>query len=506
MRAVVVPTSFLLLAGCLEGSSSQAPRLSELDQKISIIPRGATCASLGLGGQQLTLTAPASGDYAIDAHNSLKLRYYDDSNTIFYFTQSTIRMTGVLASIGDRTMTWEMPGGADGWPSLHGPPDAETGEIDPPDEVAFCYDYELYVQPSPYANHAQRATWTITKTGRAEPLVLAEGQSEMVDYDVTVRSGQPTAAGQYIDGPVFVQNKSPHTVTVGAVRTMVGSISATITCPQAAPFTLAPFTTIECAFKADVPDTSDRNVVGSATVSHNLKVSTIEVVASFSSHNTGTTTFDRCVDVTDEAAPYNDNYLGTVCTDDGPQTFTFTAEVGPFACGAFQVTNAATYTGLDTGASADASWTINGSVTCNPGCTLGIQYWRLHSKLGWRRYNATWDEVGPQGENTAFFRSGLSYIHATLVPSLGNPYWTLARAYIAAKLNKLAGAQTPASVNAAFNDATSLLGAYTPLQAFLNLSVRRQMVKAAATLRDFNSGRIGPGRCSCKADLAPEEP
>lgn len=503
MRVLVVPTFFLLLAaGCnSDGSSARLGGLSQIDQKISIIPRGATCASLGLGGQQLTLTAPVDGDYAIDAHNSLSFRYYDDSNTIFYFTNSSIRMTGVLATIGDRMMTWEMPGGADGWPSLHGPPEEGTDDIYTPDEVAFCYDYELYVQPSPYANHAQRATWTITKTGRTDRLTLSEGQTEIVDYDVTVRAGQPSAAGQYIDGPVFVQNKSPNTVTVSNVRTMVGSISALITCPLATPFTMAPFTTLECSFKADVPDTSDRNVVGSATVSHNLKVTTIEVVASFAAHNTGTTLFDRCIDVTDEAAPYQDHYLGTACTDDPEQTFTFSAELGPFACGDFQVTNEAKYTGLDTGATADASWTILGTVACNPGCTLSAHYWKMHSRLSWRRYNPTWNQIGPQGENTIFFRSGLSYINAMLMPSMGNAYWTLARAYITAKLNKLNGATFPTAVNNAFNDATSLFNTYTPLQVFLNLSVRKQVVKMAAILRDFNQGRTGPGKCTCKPDL-----
>jgi hypothetical protein len=502
---LVVSTSFVLLAAACTNSNDSAARwqksLAQTDQKIAVVPAGSTCAGLGLGGQQLTLTTPVDGDYAIDAHNKLTFRYYDETNTIFYFTQSTIRMTGVIVTIGDRALMWEMPGGADGWPSLHGPPEPETDEIYSPDQVAFCYDYELYVQPSPYANHAQRATWMITKTGRTDQLVLAEGQTETVDYNVTVRSGQPTGAGQYIDGPVFVQNKSPHTVIVGAVRTMVGSLAATITCPTSPPFTMAPFTTMECAFKADVPDTTDRNVVGSATVSDNLKVTTIEVMASFAAHNTGTTTFDRCVDITDEAAPYNDHYLGTVCTEDGEQTMTFSAELGPFACGAFTVTNAAKYTGLDTGATASASWTINGSVRCNPGCTLSAFYWMMHSQLGWRTYNTTWNAVGAQGERTAFFRSGLNYIQAMLVPALGNPYFTLARAYAATKLNKLNGASFSPQATTAFNDATALLTANTPLQVMLNLSLRRQAVKAAAALRDYNQGRTGPGRCTCKAAL-----
>jgi len=39
----------------------------------------------------------------------------------------------------------------------------------------------------------------------------------------------------------------------------------------------------------------------------------------------------------------------------------------------------------------------------------------------------------------------------------------------------------------------------------LNLTVRKQFAKAAATLKDFNSGRTGPGKCTCKPDLSDED-
>lgn len=498
---LVVPSLLLLAVACNEGSSTQAPSVATTEQEVSVVPAGQSCAQLGLGAQQFVLTSPLDGDYAIDDRNTFSFRYYDDTNTIFYFTRSTIRFTGVVVTIGDRALMWEMPGGADGWPSLHGPVDQATGDIYSPDQVQFCYDYELYVQPSPYANHAQQATWTITKSGRTEPLTLSEGQTELLEYTVTVRAGQPVAAGQYIDGPVFVQNKSPYAITVSSVTTMVGTIAAQITCPQALPFSLAPYTTLVCDFRADVPDTSDRNVVGSATSSHSLKVTTREVVASFSAHNTGTITVDRCVAVTDDLAPYNDQFLGSVCDTDGEQSFTFTAEVGPFACGGFTVQSAAHYTGYDTGATASAPWSIAGNVPCDPGCTLSAQYWKMHSEWGPRRYNPVWGELGELGENTPFFLSGGTYIQAMTRRAFGNPYWTLARTYIAAKLNQLNGAQLPPSVATAFDNATSLLTLYTPTQIHWTFSLRRAAVRAAATLKDFNQGRLGPGRCTCKPDL-----
>lgn len=364
MRVVIPSSLFLLAVGC--AAETKRPELGEWEQKISIIPRGMTCKEAGLGVRHVTLTNPTSGTYAIDANNSFTFRYYDESNTVFYFTNSTLRMTGVMVSAGDRTMTWEMPDGADGWPSLQGPPDLVTGEAPQPDEVTFCFDYELYVQPSPYANHAQRATWTITKTGFTGPLDLLEGESTMVDTTVTATPGPIIAAGQYIDGPVFVENNSPYTVTVNKVRTMVGTINATVTCPSAGAFTLAPYAMVECSFIASVPTLADRNVVGSASVSHELKVTTREVMSSFSAHNVGTVLFDRCAVITDEASPYAGNYLGTVCRENGPTNYVFSNPVGPFNCGKFTVSKTATYTGINNSASGTARWALNGRVNCGP--------------------------------------------------------------------------------------------------------------------------------------------
>jgi hypothetical protein len=495
-----------LLAAC---SSEEVPaqkerlRLGQTSQALSVIPRGSSCAQLGMGNQQLTLPGPvAAGRHAIDGQNGLTLGYYDDTNTVFYFTNSSIRMTAVMVSNGDRTLLWDMPEGQTGYGSLHGPSDPSTGFLSTPEEVTFCYDYELRVQPSPYAFHAQRPSWTITKSGPTSRLVLAEGQDEEVEYDVTVSPGSPTAAGQYVSGPVYVTNGSPHTVTVSTLSTTVGTEHATITCPTALPFNLAPFATRVCEFRADLPDTSDRNVIGGGSVSHGLAVKTREVMASFGAHNVSTDVVDECVKVTDTAAPYNDNFLGTACVNEGTKSFHFSALAGPFACGPFTLSSTATYVGLETGATASVGWTSAGEVQCNPGCTLGAPYWRNHTQASPRRYNPTWNQVGPQGELTPFFNSGGTWLHAVTRPIAGNAYWTLSRAYIAATLNKLNGARMSPANQASYDAAKNLFLTYTPAQVDAHKPTRKLFAKAAAELKDFNSGRTGPGRCTSKPDLS----
>lgn len=365
MRSVI-PTFLLLLAAGCTTDDAQQPSYGRWEQKIGVIPTGTTCKEAGLGVRSLTLSHPKEGEFAIDGRNSLYLGFYDESETVFYFTQSTLRMTGVLVTSGGRTMMWEMPDGADGWPSLQGPPDEVTGEAPKPDLVTFCFDYELYVQPSPYANYAQRATWNIAKSASASTMFLGEGQSAWVDFHVTATPGPVINAGQFVDGPVFVENNSPFTVTVSKVRTLVGTINAPVTCPKAQPFTMAPYELMECSFTTTVPTTADRVVMGSGTVSHELKVSTLPATASFSAHNVATRLFDRCAFITDDAAPYNGGFLGTVCKDDGAQSFDFSKEIGPFSCGKFSSTSTATYTGIDNGAVGNSRWQINGTVTCEP--------------------------------------------------------------------------------------------------------------------------------------------
>ncbi len=492
MKLVIFLSCLAFAVSCYDDGVSSDETFAEREQAIGVVPRGSTCLSLGLGAQSFTLPTVASGDYAIDATNHLKVRFYDATKTDFYFTQSTIRMTGVLASNGDRTMFWDMPGGADGWPSMTGPPDPSTGQVRTPEEITFCYGHELYIQPSPTANMSRRASWSITKTGRTTPLILGEGQAGSLQYSVNVRNTGMTPIGQYIGGNLFVQNKSPHTATVSTVTTMVGALAAAITCPTAPPFTMAPFTTVQCTFRADVPDTTDRTVTASATVSHDLPVSTTPVNASFSSHDTGVTTVDRCVAVFDEASPNAEQRLGNACVEQGPQTFTFTAPVGPYECGDFSVSNTASFVAFDSSATASASWTVNGSVVCDPGCTRSWEHWRDHSQ------DESWALVGAQGRNTTFFRSGTSY-HQTLyviVLPLLNPYWTLAREYIAARLNQLSGVEMPAATAAAFNEATSLFAANSPLQIQLNLFIHGRLNGLTATLAAFNDGHTGPGVCT----------
>jgi hypothetical protein len=83
-------------------------------------------------------------------------------------------------------------------------------------------------------------------------------------------------------------------------------------------------------------------------------------------------------------------------------------------------------------------------------------------------------------------------------PVGGNQYYNLAHQYMAAALNMEAGAAVPATVQAAFDAATTLFNTYAPAAiAGLRGSnpLRAQFVALAGILGSYNEGDIGPGHC-----------
>jgi hypothetical protein len=131
------------------------------------------------------------------------------------------------------------------------------------------------------------------------------------------------------------------------------------------------------------------------------------------------------------------------------------------------------------------------------GCTKDDGYWKTHTRFGPGRYDTTWAQL-PRGEATTFARSGLPYIAALWLPSLGNGYVALTHQYIAAELNRLSGASVPAPVASAITEAKAQLDSFSLLQiAFMtgSSSVRARLVSLAATLEAYNHGATGPGAC-----------
>ena len=154
-----------------------------------------------------------------------------------------------------------------------------------------------------------------------------------------------------------------------------------------------------------------------------------------------------------------------------------------------------TYNGI-TLADNDSAWLVC-TAAGSSGCSYTVGYWKTHTRFdGKKKRNDTWDKCG--GENALFFDTGQSWYQVLMtVPSENNAYYILAHQYIAAFLNKKAGADMSA-VNAEFGHAEELLGKYDgkPYKmSDISGAVREDFIRTAATLDMFNNGEIGPGHC-----------
>lgn len=357
--------------------------------------------------------------------------------------------------------------------------------------------YALQVSKTAVTKFDRQYHWDIEKTVMPAELTLSTGQVYDVSYKVTVKTTGYTDGNYRVRGDIVISNPAPMDAALNAViDTLPGATDLSLSCPS---LTVPSGGTLTCTYTASLPDGTTRTNTATVSLQNYTydynKVATAAGTTSFS--GTAEVSFasaamheiDKCVDVTDTLK----GSLGTVCLDDAPKTFEYTYTVGPYeACGNYEVKNTAEFKTKDKGLTGSASATVKITVPCAGGCTLTPGYWKTHSSYGPAPYDSTWELLG---EDTIFFLSGQTYYQVLWTPSAGgNAYYILARAYIAAKLNILNGAD-PAAVSAAMAWAETFFNTYTP-SSFLPKAVRSQALSIASLLDQYNNGYIGPGHCS----------
>jgi hypothetical protein len=397
--------------------------------------------------------------------------------------------------------------------------------------VVHCFG--LTVSKDAHTSSTRNYDWQIAKErfiapgevdGDGLPATLTLGLNETftASYHVTVSVKSVTDSNFHVSGTITISNPAPIQATGVAVSDVItGSITATVDCD---PNTAGNQTTVNvpahsngadgtatCTYSADLPDGTPRTNTATATLAGVNYTGTAPIVFDAS---TTVELVDECVTVTDDhGTPLNtadDTTLGVVCANPtvgaftAPHTFTFTLVIGPFAdCGPHTFTNTATYLVVndanDTGETGSASYTVNVDVPCPTGCTLTQGYWKTHndSFKGGAPSDPTWLLIGPAAEQTTFFLSGQTYFQVMWTSGGGNAYYILAKQYIAAELNILAGADGSA-VTTTLSTATTLFNTYTPAQIGAlkgNNALRQQFISLAGILGSYNEGLIGPGHC-----------
>lgn len=342
-------------------------------------------------------------------------------------------------------------------------------------------------------------------------LLLQTNHSYGINY-VLYLSATSTDDDHAVSGKVYIYN--PHPTREMNIATVTDALSNGLTplvdCGGAT--SVASLATLECSYSADLDDAT--SLSNTATVVQNL----FTFDANGSSF-LGTIDYtSEAVDVTFDNTPDNEHNecvtvsdiqsidLGTgtpitlpdseVCANDldanGRISISYTVNVEFAECGLHQVENTATITPNDGGTPAEDTVTIYVNIDCFLGCTRTIGYWKTHSIYGPAPYDETWDGL----EDAPFFNSGYTYYEILWEPVRGRGYIQLAKQYIGARLNELAGTDVPPDVADALAAADAFFNsANANTVETLRGRDARTVRDLASLLDDYNNGLLGPLHC-----------
>jgi hypothetical protein len=388
--------------------------------------------------------------------------------------------------------------------------------FEPLNHVVFCFDADgvpsLSVTKTASPAFKRTQLWAIAKSSPTSAVTLAPGavgdpcpsQSCLeAAYVVTVAPTGHLDAEWAVTGTITVVNSTSTAATgVDVVDSYVvdsyAGVAATIDCPTfGLGGTLAAGDSFTCTYTVAPGGAFDGTNLATVTTTGAVTGATASAPVSFA--EAVPFEVDGCVSVTDSRA----GSLGVVCAAQAPGVFSYSLRVGPYAAcdptgAGTAFSNTASFA-APSGASGAATWTIHVQLPCpSNGCTLTQGYWKTHSREGPAPYDRRWGNIGPEEEDTAFFLSDQTWLEVFRTPVRGNPYYSLAHQYMAAKLNVLAGADASA-IGSALSMAEAFFSAKTPSSS-LSAKARAELLALAALLDDFNSGRIGPGHCDDSGD------
>jgi hypothetical protein len=375
----------------------------------------------------------------------------------------------------------------------------ETGATDDASVTLNCY--APVVTKDAATSFDRSYNWTIDKAIDEVELTLSLGQQIMVEYSVTVDAA-PSDGNFAVAGTITVQNPHPTALMEVSISDLISpDIVATLDCGGS--LTIPANSSATCGYTANLPDGTTRKNTATATLNGIDFSSSVHVFFS----DTPVNEIDECVDVIDT----QQGTLGTnICADAAPTTFTYSDLLGSNECGEHTFTNTASFKTNDTETVGADSVTVILNIPCDGACTLTPGYWKTHSQLGPAPYDDTWAEL-PNGQDTQFFDTGQTWYEVLWTPSAeGNAYYILARAYAAATLNALNGAdvsvletacdQCGSGIENCLIDAGQFLDQYDQnfddLKGKTKKVIRATFICLYEVLDSYNNGEIGPGHCS----------
>ncbi len=388
--------------------------------------------------------------------------------------------------------------------------------------VLHCWRLMVDRQTSP--SWTRTWEWTMDKTADADLLVLSTGQPYMVNYRIDLEANANDSYS--ISSQMSIYNPAPIPATILNVYGYVlPDYYGYATCYGDPPqFILNPDQHYICDISLSLPypeggfanfyNAYDRKRYYYVPGEDPLEIGTMTTSV------LGMVTFPATPDpVIDERVDGNDTHNGyfnfsiseSVTQPQVNFTMFYPWQIGPYDyCDEYFVDNLAYYITNDNNIFGLDQWTVDISVPCL-GCTHSNGYWKTHSSYGPAPYDDNWENLGdvdgdgtPEYQDETFFLSGQSYYQVLwTTPAGGNPYYILAKQYIAAVLNILDGASSTPEVDAAIADAEGKFAVTTPQQAAaLKGNAKKAWTNLATLLDSYNMGLIGPGHCSEEPDVS----
>lgn len=473
------PALLLAVGGCF---TTEAGDISEEPSSVEATPRAPTCDSLQLGTESLRLAALKDGTYPIDRHSSVAVSFEDRS----FDWEANLGIDAVIVSGGNSALVYHYDPEAFFGEQLHAP----LKVIGPPfgiESIEFCFDYELEVTATASTSFQRQLFWSLSQEPARDSLFLSSGQTFLMPYKVTAGVAGQEDSDFLVKGMIVVSNPAPVLIVLSKIEAAFEDGGSVELFCGALPRVLFPGDRVVCKYTAERRGGESTSLTVKAIPHGFPEASVATIRVDFG---------EAKVDLKDECVELSDRYLGekVLCAGQpirGP--FSYEAAIGPFE-GCSEVVhfaNSASLRGLDSGERIFAhSEVVVELAPCDRGCVLSEEYWRTHSQYGPAPYDKTWSLLG---EDTLFYRSGVTYYNMLQIPPEKGPYYTLGRAYIAALLNQLDGALLDEITASALYRAEDLLTEYSPRAAEQQ---RETFFRIAKLLDAFNQGELSLRSCS----------
>lgn len=499
-RFLILPAALAVLAAACADGTSLAPTgtRAPISTRAAAVTPTLFSGNISGDGMQVCNTAPVNAaggwlGYKVEGYGSSQTGGITVSvtgnNTIAWTADPSFAVTAVLVKGGTNQYVYYYDGNAAGDAGLVSPLN-NAGNLPDISHYTVCYRVRLAVTKTAATTYDRSWSWGIWKSADQTALTLTPSETFTVNYQVKVDTMGSADSNFAVAGTIRVHNPAPvAAVVTGVADQLSDNTAVAVSCPVTFPHTLGAGAAFECSYAQALPGKSSLTNTATATTS------TPEMIDGSGSaavvFGEPTTKIDDCVSV-------NDTMQGvlspSVCL--GAATFGYARQVGPYgAVGQYTADNTATFTANTSGAQGSATVSIPVTVS-GQGCTLTQGYWKNHADPSQKRFDAVWNAL-PSGGATTFYVSGKSWLGVFNTAPAGNPYYTLAHQFMAARLNVAGGAATTPAVDAAMGAATAFFGnpANVPSVKLSN-TVKATLTAHAATLASYNEGSTGPGHCS----------